>query len=246
MKILKKIGLIVLVLVSLVLLAIMLLRQPLPHGQAGTKAELLADRMLEAVNKPAWDSLQWIKWNFMDQHHYIWHKPEDLAVVQYGNTRVHLNLNTQKGSAWKDGQILDGAGLNKALNTAWTYWCNDSYWLNPMVKVRDNGTARELVKLGEDEEALLVTYKSGGVTPGDSYLYVLDESGKPKYWKMWVKILPITGIKTTFENYTMFGDQIPIAMDHKMGPANVKIRDVVIGSTFGELGLDRDPFLPPE
>lgn len=243
MKILRKIGFTLLITVSVIMLAVMLMRSPLPDGQAGKKAEELTDQILEAVNKEGWDGLKWISWDFMGQHQYIWNKAEDLAVIQYGNTRVHLNLNSIRGSAWENGELLDGHKSDKAIQKAWKYWCNDSYWLNPTVKIRDDGTIRKLVKLEDGSDALLVSYKDGGVTPGDSYLYVPDENGLPRYWKMWVSILPITGIKTRFENYQMIGENVPIAQDHYIGPVNVKIREVKAGDSFSDLGLNRDPFL---
>ncbi|MEZ4952350.1 MAG: hypothetical protein R2825_02080 [Saprospiraceae bacterium] len=34
-------------------------------------------------------------------------------------------------------------------------------------------------------------YKTGGVTPSDSYVWLLDENGQPTAWKMWVSITSI-------------------------------------------------------
>ncbi len=54
---------------------------------------------------------------------------------------------------------------------------------------------RRLVKTKTNKDALLVTYTSGGTTPGDSYLWHLDASGKPESYQMWVSILPIGGLE---------------------------------------------------
>jgi hypothetical protein len=49
----------------------------------------------------------------------------------------------------------------------------------------DEGTTRSLVKNEDKTNGLLVSYASGGVTPGDAYLWKLDANGLPQSYKMW-------------------------------------------------------------
>ena len=97
------------------------------------------------------------------------------------------------------------------------YFNNDSFWLVAPYKVFDKGTERRLVTLENNKKALLVTYTSGGSTPGDSYLWHLDKDGKPTNFQMWVDILPIDGLTATWNNWitTDSGAQLPNF--HKLG-----------------------------
>jgi hypothetical protein len=41
----------------------------------------------------------------------------------------------------------------------------------------------------QDNQALLITYASGS-TPGDSYMWFVDQNYRPKAWRMW-GIIPV-------------------------------------------------------
>jgi hypothetical protein len=56
---------------------------------------------------------------------------------------------------------------------------------NCSFKLRDPGTSRSIV-MQDEKEALMVTYTSGS-TPGDSYVWILDENIPA--WRMWVSIV---------------------------------------------------------
>ena len=177
--------------------------ESLPEGKAGPEAEALADKMLVALNVNAYDSIKVLKWSFPRGHHFVWFKNKNRTEVNWKNYRVDLDLATLNGNAWKNGQMLSGDEKDKAINKAWKYFANDSFWLVAPYKIRDPGTTRQLVETKEGP-ALLVTYTTGGVTPGDSYLWLLDENYLPKAWKLWVKIIPIGGLKFTWENWQTF------------------------------------------
>jgi hypothetical protein len=52
----------------------------------------------------------------------------------------------------------------------------------------------------DNQEALMITYASGGSTPGDSYVWFVDQNYMPKAWRMWVSIIPV--VETTWEEKT--------------------------------------------
>jgi hypothetical protein len=59
---------------------------------------------------------------------------------------------------------LTGSDKTDAIKTANDYFNND-FWLIAPFKLRDPGTSRSIV-MQDEKEALMVTYTSGGSTPG--------------------------------------------------------------------------------
>jgi hypothetical protein len=173
---------------------------PLPPSTSDQEeAEQLADKMLDAIGKDAYDSLTLIEWSFPRGHHFVWEKTINRVTASWGVHTVVFYPDELTGDAYKGGQKVSDPQLSKDLvQEAWALFANGSFWLVAPFKVRDPGTTRQKVET-ENGSGLLVTYSSGGVTPGDSYLWILDESGKPVAWKMWVSILPVKGLEFSWE-----------------------------------------------
>ncbi len=242
-KIFYVMGALILVLLVIILVIRIAYHEPRPQINDGQNAEELAQRMLQAVNKEAWDTLAYIGWSFRDQHHYVWDRVKNDALVKWDDYEVHLDPDEIQGIAYKRGQLLEGSKLSKAIQTAWNYWCNDMFWLAAPFKIRDPGTS---LKIAEDEDGktgLLVTYESGGVTPGDSYLWFLDESGLPSGYKMWVKIIPIGGVYTSWEKWQTITGGAKVSSFHQgnIGALKLEITNIRGGNTWNELGLDNSP-----
>ena len=202
--------------------------EKLPEGKSGPEAEALADKMLAALNKPAYDSLTLLKWSFPRGHHFVWNKKDNLVNVRWDDYEVDLDPETTTGIAKKGGLVMEGEEMEKAIQKAWALFANDSFWLVAPYKVRDPGTTREIVELESGEKGLMVKYASGGVTPGDSYLWVLGDDNRPKAWKMWVKIIPIGGLEFSWENWHQQGGAWFAPIHQGPGPASVDLKDLVI------------------
>ncbi len=242
-KWLKRIGLFLGVLIAAVFLFIWLKSEPLPKGKTGPEAEALAQKVLAAINKTAWDSTGAVTWNFAGRHDYVWDKKRHFTEVRWEDYRVLINLHEVKGIAYKGGEaIVDKTENDKLVQQAWEYWANDSFWLNAPAKVFDGGTTRSIVKLEDGSDGLMITYSSGGVTPGDSYLWILDENGLPKSYKMWVKIIPIGGAEASWENWKTTSTGAKIASYHKLGPLDIEISNLEGKTTLMELTDGKDIF----
>ncbi len=227
MKILKITAIVLVVLIAGVSLTIWFVSDPLPEGKSGREAEALADKMLMAINKPAYDSLQELRWSFPRGHHFVWDKRSNAVEVKWDDYVVQLDPDNQSGTASKSSITLAGEDLDKAVSKAWKLFANDSFWLVAPYKIRDPGTERRMVET-DDGPALLVTYTSGGVTPGDSYLWLLDSDGRPKAWKMWVSILPWKGLEFTWEDWQQHRGAWLAPTHRGPGPATVNLLNLQV------------------
>jgi hypothetical protein len=208
--------------VSLVILYYVL-DEPRPSPESATKdqADQLADRMLEAIGKSSYDSIGLIEWSFPRGHHFVWEKDIHRVTVTWAEHRVVFYPESMAGQAFVDDQaVTDEIKKAELIQEAWKLFANDSFWLVAPFKIKDPGTSRSIVQLN-NEAGLLVTYNSGGVTPGDSYLWILDENYRPKAWKMWVSILPIGGIQFTWESPSNY-DGVWMMPKHK-GPMGINL-----------------------
>jgi len=240
--VLKWMGIILGVLLLLGLLAGWILHEPRPAGQRGPAADDLARKMLAAVRVEAWDTTAFVGWTFAGRHHYLWDKERHFCRVRWGDMEVLLDLNTITGVASQAGRQLNGEAATDAVQQAWAFFANDSFWLNAVVKAFDPGTTRSIVPLEDGSQGLMVHYASGGVTPGDSYLWILDADGRPLAWKMWVQVLPIGGLSTTWEGWTTLSTGALVATMHSNALFTLKISDVQGAATAAGFGLPDDPF----
>lgn len=239
----KKFLIILAFLALLIFIAFLVVDEDLPVAEKGPEAEELTDKMFASLNKPAWDSLAFIRWSFRDAHHYIWNKEKEQASISWDDYQVLMDLNEISGQAYQSGTPLTGSENDEALKKAWSYWCNDSFWLIAPFKARDPGTVRKYLKLDDGLDGLLVQYESGGVTPGDAYLWGISEDGIPQYYKMWVSIIPIGGVKATWDNWKKF-ESVKISTKHKLGPLDIPVGDIQAGKSLDEIGADTKLFSP--
>lgn len=241
-KILLITGIVLASLAVLAVIAGLIANEPRPEGKPGPAADALAHKMQAAVNIAAWDSTRYVRWSFPRGHHFFWDRQAEQVQVKWDDMEVLLSTDGPVGKVWEKGQPLSGEAAEAALQKAWAYFCNDSFWLNAPAKVFDPGTKRSLVQAEDGREALLVEYESGGVTPGDAYLWLLDEDGLPEAYKMWVSIIPVGGIKATWEGWIELSTGAKIAASHLIGPSSLVLENISGGNRLSDVGLEKDPF----
>lgn len=222
--------------------AYIILDEPLPEGEIGQAADDLALEMLTAIQHQAWENTQAVEWNFPGGHYFLWDRTRHYVMAEWDENKVLLHLKDRKGIAWTNGQQIDPANRDALLEEAWKLWANDSFWLNAPAKVFDPGTVRKLVKLKNDERGLLITYTSGGVTPGDSYLWIMGKDGLPRKWKMWVQIIPIGGMAFTWEKWEKTATGAMIATYHDNPIFGIEITGLKTANTLSEITEGKDPF----
>ncbi|MEM6830546.1 MAG: hypothetical protein AAF551_08505, partial [Bacteroidota bacterium] len=132
-KILKYLVLIFLIVAVIGFVLFLMIDQPLPIGETGPEAEQLADEMLTALNKEAYDSLEYIEFSFRNAHHYEWDKAENKVNVKWEDKEIYLDLNRSVRS------------FNLLELQAYKYFINDSFWLVAPFKIRDKDVVRSIV-----------------------------------------------------------------------------------------------------
>lgn len=211
---------IVLGIVALLLAVRSFFNQPLPQGVANQHVETMTQAIYSALNKPAWDSTRWIQWTFRDGRRYQWDKAEGRVHIRWKAYEVWLFLPQQKEVVLENGQTLVGEAAAKVAQAARSRFFNDSFWLIAPFKISDPGTTRTEISLPDGRKGLKVTYGTGGVTPGDTYVWEMDAQGIPTRFRMWVSILPIGGLPATWDNWITLPTGAKIATLHRV--ANVK------------------------
>ena len=212
-KILKIIGLLITVTMVAIILYCFAKNESLPSGTPGKEADELAEKMMSAIDKKAFDNTEILKWSFRDKHHYEWKKQEGLVNVSWDSILVTVNLNDYSKSIGASPKLIE---------TAIKFFNNDSFWLIAPYKVFEDGIERSIVKV-DGKDALLIKYTSGGTTPGDSYLWILDENYAPVSFKMWTQIIPIGGVSATWNNLITADSGIKLPTSHTLSIFGYKI-----------------------
>jgi hypothetical protein len=224
MRIIKKVILALTTISLGLVLVIQWFSKPLPQSITGPEADRLARDVQEALNITGYEALGEIQFSFRD-HHYLWNKTEERALVSWEDHQVDLILSEIENS-----KIIQGgkdSNRTDLIEKAKAYFYNDSYWLVAPFKFFDPGVVRSLVQTDNGSKALLITHTSGGVTPGDSYLWYFDENLIPTHFELWVSIIPIKGVSATWSSWVSKQDVL-FSTFHKLGPLEITIGDLKV------------------
>ena len=235
-KRLKLIAVFALIILGLILSLPWILSKPIPQGLPGPQADALAFKMQNALKDSVFNATRYFKWSFRSgANRYLWDKEMGIVWIQWkeNKARVHL-ANTRRSEVWNNGVKQKGEQRKKLLENAVDLFNNDSFWLVAPYKIFDKGTERRVVNW-EGEQGLLVTYTSGGSTPGDSYLWMLNDNGFPNAFRMWVNRLPIGGLEASWDDWiiTQTGTYLP--KSHKVGPVTLLMGPVETYSNEEEI-----------
>jgi hypothetical protein len=205
-----------------------------PEAAPSAEADALARSLAAAVDADAWARTGAVRFVFRGKNAWLWDRAKGRARLRAGDREILFRTHDRTGVAFEDGRPLSGEALDDALAGAWKAFCNDTFWLNPLVKLFDDGTQRALVPT-EAGLALLVTYGSGGVTPGDAYLWHVGPDDRPTAWQMWVQILPVGGVRMTWEGWQTLESGAVVSTLHKGAIADLALTEVAGGATLDGL-----------
>ena len=118
------------------------------------------------------------------ERHYKWRKNKGLCTVSWDSISVKLTTSRIKESTVKvNGVPYAGSKKNEFIQRAEAKFNNDTFWLVAPYKVFDAGVERRLVRVNNDENALLVTYTSGGQPQGIPIFGILMKCTGQKHLK---------------------------------------------------------------
>lgn len=220
------------------------LHEARPAGKKGNDAEQVAQSMAKATGIDGWKATGAIAFTFAGKHKHVWDRVRDRAAVEWDDCRALFSTQNREGRVWCDQQEVTEQGARKAhLEKAYAYWVNDTFWLAAPFKAFDAGTSRAIVR-DEGRDQLLVTYGSGGLTPGDAYLWTMGKTGRPEAWEMWVSIIPIGGVRASWEDWVRLKTGAWISTRHALGPMTLRLEDVVGAASLDVLTGYSDTFAP--
>ncbi|CAL2103151.1 conserved protein of unknown function [Tenacibaculum sp. 190130A14a] len=240
-KLFKFLGILLLLIIIVIGAVYFINNEKLPEGKQGAEADALATKMLTALNFENYKNTEVLEWSFRGAHHYKWVKSENMVIVKWDDKEVHLFLNQPDNNKLytTDKQLVKNPDAN-VFKKAQDFFNNDSFWLVAPFKVFDPGTERRIVQ-HNGKDALLITYTSGGTTPGDSYLWILDDNFKPVSYKMWTQIIPIGGIEATWDQWTKTEAGIELPTQHTLSlfGLSIDMGDVKAMNTKADIVANR-------
>lgn len=186
--------------------------EDIPTGIKGEQADMLALKMLDALNHEAFVNTNYIEFTYKNKRHYKWQKNKNSCMVYWKDYKVDLNLiDSAENKAYVHNFKVDGDKSKGLISEATSYFKNDSFWLVAPYNVFNEGVKRSLVKLKNGDDALLTTFPNTKSHPEDAYLWIFDSNGKPKKIKMWTSALPFDGLEASWEDWitTESGAQLP-------------------------------------
>lgn len=215
--------------------------EPIPEGEEGIEAESLTDLILRDINYQAWLNTGAIEWTFRETRNHLWDRERHLARLEWNNCISWIDLSTKLGKIKCGKYFLSSTEAKEKIDEAWELWANDSFWLNPLAKLRDEGTIRKIIPTPHSSPSLLVTYQGGGITPGDSYLWETDSTGRVLNCQMWVQVLPLGGIRFTWDDWITLSTGARISSTHK-GFVSVNLTNIKAAHSLKFLYPNEDPF----
>ena len=216
-------------------------------GLEGPTTEAMVRELKQAVDLKAWEATKVVRFTFSGRNQHLWDRHRGLSRVEWGDVVVLQRLDKRVGRAWRGGREIHGKARERLVKKAWESHINDTFWLQPFSNLDDRGVRRSIVEF-DGMRGLLVEYGAGGVTPGDAYWWEFDPEAsplsRPVAWRMWVKIIPLGGVRATWDGWVRLPTGAWIATSHDLGPARIKITDLTGGASLESLGYEDDPFEP--
>jgi hypothetical protein len=210
------------------------------NGEPET-ADEVARSIEKAIHKHEWDKTKWVHWIFPGPREHLWDRERNYTEIKWNDYKAVVDLNTREGKVYRNNNLVEDSVQDSLLQKAWGAHINDAFWLNAPAHLFDDGTERSLVDR-DGKTCLKVEYTTGGVTPGDHYIWHYDDNYLPTAWEMYVSVISTPGAKATWENWITLESGAMIAVSHDRGERMMEMKEVKSGNSFKDFGRSEDPF----
>ncbi|MCB1051524.1 MAG: hypothetical protein H6510_05695 [Acidobacteria bacterium] len=217
-----------------------MLDRPMPQANHGPAARQAIQELEDVIGCQAWQQVGAVAWLFKGQRQHLWDRKRHFLRTYIEKKTVFLDLDSRKGWVFEGSRQVDELDAQVDLKNAWAWFINDSFWLNPFCSLSGPEVVHGLTTDEQGRPAILVTFESGGVTPGDSYLISLGPDGLPVFWRMWVQIIPLGGVPTTWSGWQQ-QQGVWFSTQHQLGPLSLPL-EIKAASDLAELTQGEDPF----
>ncbi|RME89987.1 MAG: hypothetical protein D6767_07600 [Candidatus Hydrogenedentota bacterium] len=241
------------ILLAVILAGIVSACRSIPEGVASEQAEKLAEEMRQKAGWGAWKKTQAVEFTFLGIRHHLWDKKRDYVMFRTDEGVTFFHRKTLKGRVFtfkqepdsflsaipKDNlrEVKDIKEKKEAIQKAYSAFINDFFWLQPAFHIFSPGAKRYLV----EPRTLRVTFTSGGVTPGDTYVFTVRDDGLIQSMRMWVQIIPIKGIEARFVDYIETETGVKVAKKRESFLKDIEISDIHFYAEFPSTNQP-DPF----
>jgi hypothetical protein len=191
------------------------------------KADELARSVTQASGANAWPRATSLAFTFVVRdggelkvsRQHLWNIKAGTDTVSVGEKSMTVNIAKP--------DMDDPAKVE-----AFKAWTNDSYWLLAPLKLFDMGVTREYLGqrevAGKGYEALRLSFKGVGMTPGDQYnLYIDPYTNLVAYWD-YMPSSEMT-MRATWEKYRHV-EGLKLATFHQMGTKTIAIENLSVAS----------------
>lgn len=237
MKWLKRIFYLVIIISLSFYLLVVILSDDLPEGKLNSKATVILNQMRKASGYDKWQKeTSAIEFTFAEKNKHFYDKKRGYIEVIWDNYQVQIDKKTMKGIVFENNEpVTDTSKTKNIIDKAWAKFINDMFWFNPLFQVFGPGAKHYYI----DENNIKVTFLSGGVTPGDSYVFEKDERGLLKNMRMWVSIIPVKGAVASYDNYVTTDNGIKVATEHQIFFFNIRLTEI---KSYREYPVAEDRF----
>lgn len=209
-------------------------------------AVALAGKVMERMGgAEAWEQTRFVSWNFFDRRFHVWDRHTGQIRIEFKSEEgipqiILMNLNDRTGRVFDDGvEVTDDAALSEMLESGYSMWVNDAYWLFMPYKLQDPGVTLTMkgdstMEDGRAATCITLTFEAVGLTPQNKYdVHVAKDTGLVEQWDFYAdREDGEPKFRIPWHNWQPYGSVLLSDDRGKYSLAPVKVYDALDESVF--------------